>query len=101
MSCLEQSLGEFKFPFLLNTYLLVTSFLASQHVVALPVQLAMGHRRMSQEAVAVLVDIKLPRTTFDRNGILALSPSRVGTAASVSLSNRLIAFRRQRRYRLN
>jgi len=47
----------------------------------------MGHRRMSQETAAVLVDIMLPRTTFDRNGILALSPSRVGTAASVSLSD--------------
>jgi hypothetical protein len=43
---------------------------------------------MFQEAVAVLVDITLPRTTFDRNRILALGPSRVGTAASVSLGDR-------------
>jgi hypothetical protein len=43
---------------------------------------------MSQEAAAVLVDITLPRTTFDRNGILAPGPSRVGTAASVILSDR-------------
>ena len=37
--------------------------------------------------MAVLVDITLPCTTFDRNGILALGPSRVGTAALVSLSD--------------
>ena len=42
---------------------------------------------MSQEAAAALVDITLLRTTFDRNRILALCPSRVGTAASVSLSD--------------
>jgi hypothetical protein len=30
----------------------------------------------------------LPCTAFDRNGVLALGPSHVGTAASVSLSDR-------------
>ena len=62
----------------------LTSFLASQQAVVPPAQLAMVHRRMSQEAAAVLVDITLPRTTFDRNGILAPGP----TAASVILSDR-------------
>jgi hypothetical protein len=30
----------------------------------------MGYQRMYQEAVAILIDIVLPHTTFDRNGIL-------------------------------
>ena len=51
-------------------------------------QLYMGHRRTSQEPAAVLADITLPRTSFDRNRILAPDPSRVAAAASVILSDR-------------
>ena len=50
-------------------------------MIAPPVQLTMGHRRMFQETVVVFVDIALPRTIFDRSGI-AVSPSRVETVAS-------------------
>ena len=42
---------------------------------------------MSQEAATVPVDITLPSTTFDGNGILAPGPSLVVTAAAVILND--------------